>query len=89
MTAKKLPAAYFVSPESLSAWARTAQPKEVLVYARASFLPKGSQTGKTVRDLRAAGLVEIWQEREGEDRFRYVARRTAKVWPQARAGVAA
>lgn len=81
MTAKKLPAAYFVSVEALTAWARGAAARETLVYARASFLPKGSQTGQTVRDLRAAGLVEMWQERDGEDRFRYIVRRTAKAWP--------
>lgn len=81
MTAKKLPPPWFVSPESLEAWARSAKAGEVTRYASAAFLPKGSRTGAVARALYEAGLVSLRRDREGEDRTSYFAKRTEKAWP--------
>lgn len=81
MTYKKIPQPFVVSPESLAAWVRTAEPADTLRYALAAHLPKGSKTGANVRDLYERGFVTIWQEREGEFQTRYMVRRTQKPWP--------
>jgi len=78
MTEKKLPAPFVMSHDALRDWLAGAEAGQSLAYARAAFLPKGNAGAEYVRRLIDQGLVIAWQEREGEDRFRYMVRRTGK-----------
>lgn len=66
-------------------WLRTASAGQTLVYARATFLPVKSEVARMLRDAAEDGHVILYRERrqhgQGEENFRYIAKRTAKALP--------
>lgn len=69
------------------AWLQTASAGQTLVYARATFLPVKSEVARMLREAAEAGHVVLYRERrehgQGEENFRYIAKRTAKALPGA------
>ncbi|WIW88984.1 hypothetical protein K3M67_03100 [Sphingobium sp. V4] len=74
-----------VQKSVITNWLKTAVTGETLVYARATFLPHGSEVAKILRKAEEDGHVVLYRERRthgpGDENFRYVAKRTAKPLP--------
>jgi hypothetical protein len=73
-----------VAKSMVDAWLRTAKAGETIVYARATYLIPNVVT-RRMFDLAQSGQVLLFRERrmhgQGEENFRYIARRTAKPMP--------
>lgn len=66
-----------LSPAEIDRWLKEARTGDVLVYARAQFLPKDAKGPARMRMHAEADLVALCQRRADDDMFSYEARRTA------------
>jgi len=73
------------SAAQINQWAENAKAGDRFVYAsRSSLLPRGSEGGRTARDLLDRGLVRHEQRRIAAGSINYAVIRTSKPWEVAR-----